>query len=89
MSDTPAKPTKAKPEPAKAEGIALDDLPPEKLAAFVRRLEEERDARTTAKVEAGEAVRIRVLQINRAASCCEPPNPLAAAHYLRCESRST
>jgi hypothetical protein len=47
MSDTPAKPakqrsqlksSKAGPEPAKTEGIAFDDLPPEKLAAFVRRL---------------------------------------------------
>jgi hypothetical protein len=57
------KPAKSKPETSKAESIALADLPPEKLAAFVQRHEQERDARIEAKVQAGEAVRIRVIRM--------------------------
>jgi hypothetical protein len=57
----PDSSTRQKPD----DRLKLADLPPDKLAAFVARLEEEQAARTTAKVEAGEAVRIQVLQINR------------------------
>ncbi len=38
----------------------IGELPPDKLAAFVRRLEQERDARNAAKLQSGEGVKVFV-----------------------------